>query len=210
MTVVEKIIQLLQTKDISQKEFAESLHIQKNAITDWKSGRLKSYRKMLPEIAAVLGVSVDELLDGTKENAGRNSNAKIKSVIAVPVYGYIRCGIPEQAIEDIIDTEELNPDQFEPGNYIGLVARGNSMYPDILSGDVMIIRAQDYVNDGELAIVYVNGDEATCKRIKKEKDGITLIPSNKAFDETHFSREQIANLPVRILGKVCEIRRKVK
>lgn len=61
-----------------------------------------------------------------------------------------------------------------------------------------------------IAIVLVNGNEATAKRVKKQEDGITLIATNTSVYEPHFySNKEIQSLPVKILGKVVELRRKL-
>ena len=57
-------------------------------------------------------------------------------------------------------------------------------------------------------MVLVNGDEATLKRIKKEPGGLMLIPNNSAYEPMFFTNEQIETLPVRIMGKVVELRAK--
>ena len=82
------------------------------------------------------------------------------------------------------------------------------MEPKMSIGDVVIVRRQEDVDDGDVAVVIVNGNEATVKKIKKESGGIRLIPLNPAFDSQFFSIEDISTLPVRILGKVVELRAK--
>ena len=84
------------------------------------------------------------------------------------------------------------------------------MEPTILEGDVVIVRQQEDVDSGDIAIVLVNGDEATVKRVKKQKDGITLIATNTSVYEPHFySNQEVHDLPVRVVGKVEELRRKM-
>ena len=84
------------------------------------------------------------------------------------------------------------------------------MEPRMLDGDVVIVRRQDDVDSGDVAIVLVNGNEATVKRIKKQEDGITLIATNTSVYEPHFySNKEIQSLPVQILGKVVELRGKL-
>ena len=69
-------------------------------------------------------------------------------------------------------------------------------------------RKQEDVDTGDVAVVLVNGDSATVKRIKKETSGITLIPNNPAYDPKYYSNEDIQRLPVKIIGKVLELRGK--
>lgn len=79
-----------------------------------------------------------------------------------------------------------------------------------MEGDVVIVRRQDDVESGDIAIVLVNGNEATVKRVKKQEDGITLIATNTSVYEPHYySNKEIEELPVRILGKVIELRGKL-
>jgi repressor LexA len=83
------------------------------------------------------------------------------------------------------------------------------MEPKLYNGDVVIVRRQPDIESGETAIVLVNGDEATVKQIKKEKNGILLIGHNTDVYAPHFySNEDIENMPVQVLGKVIELRRK--
>ena len=72
----------------------------------------------------------------------------------------------------------------------------------------MIVRAQDDCDSGDIAIVLVNGNEATVKRIKKGPEGIMLIPNNPAYEPMYYSNAEIESLPVRVIGKVVELRAK--
>ena len=83
------------------------------------------------------------------------------------------------------------------------------MEPKISDGDVVIVRRQPDVDSGDIAVVLVNGNDATVKRIKKSPQGVTLIPSNPAYEPMYYSNEEIESLPVTILGKVVELRAKL-
>lgn len=130
--------------------------------------------------------------------------------IRIPVLGRVVAGIPVEAIEEIIDWEEIPQKLASTGKFFALRVCGHSMEPRILEGDVVIVRQQEDVESGDIAIVLVNGDEATVKRVKKQEDGITLIATNTSVYEPHFySNQEIRDLPVRILGKVVELRGKM-
>ena len=128
--------------------------------------------------------------------------------IKVPVYRAVAAGIPIEAIEDIVDYEEIEPELAATGEFFGLRIKGSSMEPRICEGDVVIVRKQDDADTGDTAIVLVNGYEATCKRIKKDGHGIALIPNNPSYEVKYYSAEEISSLPVRIIGKVVELRGK--
>lgn len=133
-----------------------------------------------------------------------NSNSAI-----VFVYGTIPAGIPMECIEDVIDTEEISTDMVRGGKqYFGLRVKGNSMEPDYLDGDTLILEKADNCENGDDCVVMVNGNDGTFKRVFKNENGIILQPLNSSYAPMPYTNEQIENLPVRIIGIVEEIRRK--
>lgn len=169
---------------------------------------LKTYKA----VADATGISVNDLfalvddavlLDPCPTPAPRE-------YIRVPVLGRVAAGIPIEAIEDIVGWEDL-PSAYGAGGaeYFGLQIKGDSMEPKISDGDVVIVRKQPDVDSGEVAVVLINGCDATVKRIKKNSGGITLIANNPAFEPIYYSNEEVAQLPVVILGRVVELRAKI-
>ena len=75
-------------------------------------------------------------------------------------------------------------------------------------GDVVIVRKQEAAVTGDTVVVMVNGNSATVKKIKYGPDGITLIPTNPAHDVQFYSAADVERLPVRVIGRVVELRAK--
>lgn len=132
----------------------------------------------------------------------------VKKAIRVPVLGNVAAGIPIEAIENVIDYEEISEELAHTGDFFALKIKGDSMEPRICNGDVVIVRKQNYAESGDLVIVLVNGDNATCKKLAKYPSGIRLIPFNQAYEPLFYSNEEIENKPVRIIGRVVENRQK--
>ena len=133
------------------------------------------------------------------------------NVVRIPVLGNIPAGIPLSAIEDIEGWEELSPDMLRGGKeYFALAIKGDSMMPEYHDSDVLILRKQDSCETGDDCAVMVNGDDATFKCVRRSEKGITLQPLNPTYGPMFFSNEEIMSLPVRIIGVVVEIRRKIK
>lgn len=127
----------------------------------------------------------------------------------VLVYGTIPAGIPMEMIEDIIDTEEIDADMLKGGKeYFGLKIKGNSMSPEYLDGDTIILEKLDDVENGTDAVVMVNGNDGTFKRVFKNENGIILQPLNPEYQPMIYTNEQIEKLPIKVIGKVVELRRK--
>lgn len=188
-------------KGLNQSSLAKRIGVSRSAVSMWETGASQPDHGMLLKLSEVLGVSLDELLGNTNSPSSPQG-------IKIPVLGTVPAGIPLEAIEEVLDYEEITEDMARNGKYIALQIKGDSMLPTICNGDVVIVRLQPDVESGETAIVMVNGDDATCKKVVKHTSGITLVPNNPAYDPRFFTNEEISSTPIRILGKVVELRRK--
>ena len=151
----------------------------------------------------------DVPMKGNFDNNIVGVDKKVTNSATVFVYGTIPAGIPMECIEDIIDTEEIPSDMLKGGKqYFGLKIKGNSMYPEYLDGDTIILEKVDNCENGQDCVVMVNGNDGTFKRVFKNENGIILQPLNNEFQPMVYSNEQIKNLPVKVIGKVVELRRK--
>ena len=128
--------------------------------------------------------------------------------VVIPVLGHVAAGIPIEMIEDIIDTEEIPEDMAKHGEFFALKIKGDSMMPSINNSDVVIVRQQEDAENGDIVIAAINGNDAVCKRLKKYSDGISLISLNPAYEPLYFNVSDVQEAPVKIIGKVVELRRK--
>lgn len=129
----------------------------------------------------------------------------------IPIYGTIPAGIPMEMIDNIIDYEELSPNMFTGDKeYFGLKIKGDSMSPDYLDGDIIILQKTNDCENGDDCVVSIDGTEATFKRVRKNKTGISLYPLNNKYSPRDYTNEEIEKLPVKILGVFEELRRKKK
>ena len=136
-----------------------------------------------------------------------DQSSKISGV-SIPIVGTIVAGMPVDAYEDILGYEEISPELARTGEFVCLRVKGNSMSPKIEAGDLVIVRLQSDVDSGDVAVVKINGDETTLKKVQKSEAGITLIAYNPAVYEPHFyNNEEIENLLVLVCGKVVEMKR---
>ena len=187
---------------ISQKVIADYLGCSTVVYSRYETGSREPSMDTLMRLADYFNVSIDYL-------TGKSDIPRNGGVVRIPVVGHVVAGIPTSAIEDIIDWEEIDEEMARRGDYIGLRVKGDSMYPEIKDGDIAIIRRQDTIETGDIAVVFVNGEDATIKKIKKMDDGIMLIGFNTTVYEPHFyNRDEIVDLPVKIYGKLVEVRRK--
>ena len=217
------ILTLRNEKGFSQEQLAKVLHVSKSTVAMWETGqRLPSVEKY-EEIADYFNVDMDFLYGRTSikrktlfdESGSEYVNSKLVTNITrknqgviINVLGRVAAGIPIEAVEEIIDTEEISAEMARTGEFFGLRIHGDSMEPRMCEGDVVIVRKQDDAESGEIVIATVNGSDATCKRLRKYRDGIELISNNPAYSPMFYSNKEIEEKPVRIIGKVVELRGK--
>lgn len=190
---------------MTQSEVAKIVGITQNGYSYWENGKAKIDNESLAKLSRLFGVSIDYLIGVDDTLAGKS--------LRIPVLGSVPAGVPLEAIEDIIDWEELPQSMATGGKeYFALEVKGDSMWPDYLPGDVVIVRKQPTCDSGEDCVVYVNGYDATLKqvRLNDADQSLTIVPRNQSYPPRTFSAEEIASLPVSIAGVVVELRRKIK
>jgi repressor LexA len=191
---------LCKEKGVTNYRVYKDTGIPQSSLSDWKNGKLYPSTGMLEILSRYFGVSIDYLLGNTK--APKPSTPRS---YWIPVLGKVAAGIPLDMVEEILDYEEI---PIAMGECFALRIQGDSMSPDIPNGSTVIVRKQDDVESGEIAIVAINGEDATCKRVIKHELGITLASLNPSFEPMVFGNHDIEEMPIRILGRVMEVRRR--
>lgn len=194
----------LKVNGITQLELAKKLGVGTTSVYNWCNG-VKTPR--MDKVDAMCDLFGCRRADLVEDNSSPEDET-IKKGIRIPVLGSVPAGVPIEAIEDIIDYEEIDSVTASKGEYFGLKVKGSSMEPRICEGDILIVKRQDDCESGDIAIVMINGNDATVKRLMKYADGIRLIPNNPAYEPMYFTNEEIISKPVKIIGKVIENRQK--
>lgn len=191
---------------LTQQELAERLgYADKSMIAKVEKGVVDLTQSKILAFSKALATDPSDLMGWDNENDDTPKKAK---GVTIKVLGRVAAGIPIEAIENVIDTEEISAELASTGEFFGLQIHGNSMEPKFSEGDVVIVRQQDDAESGDIIIATVNGTDATCKRLRKYRDGIELISTNPSYEPMFFSAEEIEQKPVRIIGRVVELRAK--
>jgi len=188
------------SRGLSQATVAGILGISPQAYSNYETGNREPSSDTLTKLATYFEVSVDFLL-GHETTRNRHDHK-------IPILGSVPAGVPIEAIEDIEGYVDLS---YSTSNkeIFALQVKGNSMEPEIRNKDFVLVSSQETIESGEIAVVRVNGEEATVKRVKLLSNGIMLIPINPDYDPVFFDKDQVAQLPVTIIGKVIEVRRRL-
>lgn len=200
---------LRKEKKLTQIELANKLNVNQATVSKWESGETVPDYTTLKNLANLYQISIDKLLNNEVEENIKGAVIS-HNVVKIPVYGTIPAGVPTEMIDEtyIEDYEEIDADWLRGGNqYFGLIVKGDSMYPEFRSNDILIIKKSPDCENGDYCAVSINCTECTFKKVIKEQNGIVLQPLNSAYTPQFFSNEQIETLPITILGKVVEVRR---
>lgn len=206
MFIGNNIRRARELKGLTQDELAKRMgYKSRSTIARIENGDNDVSQSKLKKFAEILDVSIDYLLD----DGDKMVKIAHPQGVRIPVLGAVAAGIPITAVTDVEDWEEIPEAMAKTGSYFALRIKGQSMEPRICNGDVVIVRQQSDVDTGDVAIVLVNGDEATVKEVKKLDTGIMLIGWNTAvYSPRFYSAKDIKTLPVKIIGKVVELRGK--
>lgn len=199
--VGQRIFEARKRRKISRKEVADFLQVHETTIKRYEDGNTKKLpTDRLEKIAKYLNTSIEYLMGWEEEQKPQG--------VKIPVLGTVPAGIPISAVEDILDYEEIPKSWENQGEFFGLKIKGDSMLPILTDGDIVIVRKQSTADNGDTVIAMVNGDDATCKRYERSNNGIMLIPNNSSYTPAFYTNEEIESLPVTVIGKVVELRRK--
>jgi repressor LexA len=180
----------------------------RSSIAKIEKGEVDISESKIREFAKALKVSPRKLMGWDEHTTQSELLSQDKKGVVINVLGRVAAGIPLEAITDIIDTEEISQNLAKTGEFFGLQIHGDSMEPRMYEGDIVIVRQQDDAESGDIVIAMVNGNDATCKRLMKYAGGISLISLNSKYQPMQYTNQEIEETPVRIIGKVVELRGK--
>ena len=174
---MSRLEELRKERNLYQKEVADYLGVERTTYNKLETGETALKGDPIIKLCKFYGVTSDYLLGISDYRYTKSPSSQKQVGVKIPVLGNVAAGSPITAIENIdYDDpdawEEIPADMAESGEYFALRLKGDSMEPRMLNGDVVIVHQQSDVNNGDTAIVKVNGDDATCKKIKKTPQGI--------------------------------------
>ncbi|MEG0430273.1 MAG: XRE family transcriptional regulator [Anaerovoracaceae bacterium] len=208
--IMKKIINRIKNKRLelnySFQDLANLTNMSKSTLQRYESGGIKNIPLDKLEILSdALHVTPEWIM--CLEND--STMMKHSKFISIPVLGRVAAGVPVEAMEDILGYEDISIEEAKGGNFFALQIKGDSMEPKFSEGDVVIVRQQPTVESGDIAVVMVNGSDATVKRlILHEECGLSLIALNPAYSPKYYTDNEVQSLPVSVLGKVVELRAK--
>ncbi len=195
MNTGEYIKKLRNEFGYTQEELGKMLGVKRAAVNKWENGTVKNIKKeILKKLSEIFNVPISSFF--SEEYLSYDNIIPFPAMNRVPLVGTIACGTPILATENL-DGEVTVPEDINAD--FALRCKGDSMVEArIMNGDIVYIRQQPTVENGEIAAVLID-DEATLKRVYISNDKVTLVACNSKYQPFVYSGEELNN--IRILGK---------
>ncbi|WP_294480066.1 LexA family transcriptional regulator [uncultured Ruminococcus sp.] len=209
MTFGERILKLRTEKGMTQDELAQKLgYKSRSSIAKIENGARDVPRSQIVELAKALGTTPSVLM-GWEDDKPTDTLTVLPTdkIHMIPVFGSVAAGFGAYASSDIIEYIPLYiENDCDVADTICITVKGQSMYPKIEEGDRIVVRRQDSVDNGRIAVVMI-GDEAVVKRVECEKNKLTLISINPEYPPRVIEGKDLED--VRIVGLVQEVMKKL-
>ena len=219
---------LRKSKGLGQVELANMLGITQSSYSRYEAGLRDIPTDILAKLADILDSSTDDILGLNNDQAQPGwkviqdpADPRFPSkyfpaeplpdldreTALIPILGSVRAGYDNYAEENLEGymTIDERLKAMHPDAYV-LTVKGDSMEPEIKHGDIVICAPDAEVRNNDVAIVCVNGEVGTVKRIRYEGNGLTLVPANPNYRKIHYSAEDVQSYPVSLQSKVIEVR----
>lgn len=200
-------------KNISQQNLADEVGVDRSTISRIENNEIETTIDNAIKIAKVFDISLVDLINKDL----RFDNADIidleQSIEMIPVYGTIKAGIPIESQTDIIDYIDIPKSWANKGKkYYGLKISGDSMSPKYQDSDIVVFEFNEDVEQykNKDVAVMINGTESTFKKILINEQGIVLVPYNNNYEMMMFTKEQVEQLPIKVVGIAREKRTKIE
>jgi repressor LexA len=184
-----------------QIEVATEVGVKKSTFSDWYNGKSYPRADALQRLANYFDVNVEDLIRDYGEEASSSKRE-------IPMYSKIQIDDGKIDMDLIIGYQEIPERLAKTGEFFALKVKTDEQAPMINAGDILIVREQDTLINGDIGILKIGGEEATVHKVSVNEFGITLLPNDYKSSTIFYNNKEIRSIPILILGKVIEARRK--
>ena len=191
--------------NLTLEEIGNAVGVSKSTVKKWESGYISNMKRdKISLLAKVLQISPTKLIDGDDPIEPNATILTQTDIRMIPLYESVSAGFGAAACDCIIDyipTVIHNP--YEAAETIAIRVSGDSMYPKIEDGDTIVVHKQTSVDNGQIAVVLIDGEDAVVKKVKYGSNWVDLVSINPEYKTRHFENEELNRLQV--LGLVRQI-----
>lgn len=193
----------MKKKKVDRNQLCEDLGFKYSTVSEWLSAKKYPRIDSIEKMANYFGIVKSQLIE---KNEPSNISAVIPSdkIYKIPVFASVSAGFGAYADEDVIDILPMVIDNpYDVPDMIGIQVKGNSMYPKIEDGDIIVVRKQESVDSGDVAVLLLDGNEGLVKKVVYGDDWIELHSFNPEYQTRRFDGAEVQRL--RVVGKVLKV-----
>ena len=195
-------------RGVKQTDIVKHFNIAKSTVSSWCTGLKIPRMDKIEMLASFLGVHKTDLLEEHSYMPKNIIPIPNEPIVRIPIIGRVAAGLNCLAEENIIDYEPIFRSEINPAEqYVYLQIVGDSMYPELKEGDLVLVQCQDSVDSGSYAVVIIDNEDGVIKRVVYDKDYVELQSVNPMYPPRRFEGADV--LRVRVFGLVKEIKRKL-
>lgn len=205
-----RLKQAREEKNITLEEAGKKVDVHKSTVLRWENGETEKIKLPIIETLAnyyevnpvwLMGYDVPKYSKTVKKDILGNP------VVPIPILGTVKAGYDYLAQENWIGSVDISQKLADTGEFFALRIKGDSMIPAFFEGDIVIVKKQNDCENNQFAVVIINGNEGTLKKVKKTDEGIILQPINPAYGPVMYTNKEIKETPIIIAGVFQELRR---
>lgn len=203
MSIGSNIKRLREANGLSQEALGKIAGVTDKAVSTWENDLKVPRMGAIQKLADYFGITKSELIEDAS-NAGQEFSSE--GFVKVPLYGNVAAGLGCYAENMIVDYVPFAASSLKKGyDYICLEVKGDSMYPLLLEGDILLVQCRNTVDSGALAVLTVGGDEGVVKKVRFGRGWIELGSVNPMYPPRRFTGPDAEK--VSIVGLVVECKR---
>ena len=206
--LAKNIRHYMELNNKSRNDMCEDLGVKYTTLTDWVNGKTYPRIDKIELMANYFGIKKSDLVEDRVKLPPDAIPFVPRPTISIPIVGVVNCGMPLLAEDNIEGYHETPADDITTGEtYFWLRAKGDSMANiGIHEGDLLLIRQQNDVDSGDIAVVSINGNDATLKRVIKKQNAIVLQPENPAYEMKIFVGKEMEEVHIR--GRLMKLEKR--
>ena len=182
-----------------RNDVCNDLNFKYTTFSDWCNANKYPRIDKIEMLANYFGIEKSDLIEDKEKILSSDKRL-------FPILGMVKAGYNYLASENMIGTITIDNPLPDPENYYALKVTGDSMQPILYEDDLVIVHQQNDVESGQIAIILIDDEEATIKKVVKTDNGIRLEAYNPYYPPREFTFEDIKKTPVKIIGRVINAR----
>lgn len=182
-----------------RNDVCNDLNFKYTTFSDWCNANKYPRIDKIEMLANYFGIEKSDLIEDKEKILSSDKRL-------FPILGIVKAGYNYLASENMIGTITIDDQLPDPENYYALKVTGDSMQPILYEDDIVIVHQQNDVENGQIAIILIDDEEATIKKVIKTDNGIRLEAYNPYYPPREFTFEDIRKTPIKIIGRVTNAR----